>query len=52
VAQAASMGFMYGHSLWVSLLGEGYLLAGRLEEAHAAGGGGPVVRQDASRVSL
>jgi tetratricopeptide (TPR) repeat protein len=35
VAQAASMGLMYGHSLWVSLLGEGYLLAGRLEEAQA-----------------
>jgi tetratricopeptide (TPR) repeat protein len=29
------MGLLYGHSLWVSLLGEGCLLARRLEEAHA-----------------
>ena len=33
VEEATSSRLMYGQSLWVSLLGEGYLLAGRRDRA-------------------
>jgi len=33
VEQAASMGMMLGHALWLACLGEAYLLAGRREDA-------------------
>ena len=35
VEQAASMGMMLGHSLWLACLGEAYLFAGRQEDAIA-----------------